>query len=187
MCFVFIWEQTATCATYSINWLVFITEMKSVYCAVRTGFLNKAVCASSLNMLQRRASKHGITNLNIPSVQVSEFNNVKAIHLATKVLGRFRTAMENTAKVDRGSTTRILNCSWPRPDSLWDPSNKCFLFSKWTKYSNPRLSCLKVLHRVLISNVLLERGILNFWNTEGMIPGWNVLNAARPSHYYRLV
>jgi len=48
MCFVFIWEQIATCATYSINWLVFITEMKSVYSAVRTGSLNKAVCASSL-------------------------------------------------------------------------------------------------------------------------------------------
>jgi len=40
MCFVFIWEKTATCATYSINWLVFITEMKSVYSAVRTGSLN---------------------------------------------------------------------------------------------------------------------------------------------------
>ena len=26
----------------------FITEMKSVYCAVRTGYLNKAVCASYL-------------------------------------------------------------------------------------------------------------------------------------------
>ena len=48
MCFVFIWEQTSTCATYSTNWLVFITEMKSVYCAVRTGSLNKAVCASYL-------------------------------------------------------------------------------------------------------------------------------------------
>ena len=48
MCFVFIWEQTATCATYIINWLVFITEMKSVYCAVRTGSLTKAVCASYL-------------------------------------------------------------------------------------------------------------------------------------------
>jgi hypothetical protein len=48
MCFVIIWEQTATCATYSINWLVFITEMKSVYCAVRTGSLNIAVWASSL-------------------------------------------------------------------------------------------------------------------------------------------
>ena len=48
MCFVFIWEQTSTCATYSINWLVFITEMKSVYCAVRTRSLNKAVCASYL-------------------------------------------------------------------------------------------------------------------------------------------
>ena len=50
MCFVFIWEQTATCAPYSINWLVFITEMKSVYCAVRTGSLNKAVCASYLDV-----------------------------------------------------------------------------------------------------------------------------------------
>jgi hypothetical protein len=28
MCFVFIWEQTASCSTYSISWLVFITEMK---------------------------------------------------------------------------------------------------------------------------------------------------------------
>ena len=48
LCFVFIGEQTATRATYITNWLVFITEMKSVYCAVRTGSLNKAVCASSL-------------------------------------------------------------------------------------------------------------------------------------------
>ena len=48
LCFVFTWEQTATSATYSINWLVFITEMKSVYCAVRNGSLNKAVCASYL-------------------------------------------------------------------------------------------------------------------------------------------
>jgi len=48
MCFVFISEQTVTCATYSINWLVFITQMKSVYSTVRTGALNKAVCASSL-------------------------------------------------------------------------------------------------------------------------------------------
>jgi len=29
----------ATCATYSIKWLAFITEMKSVYSAVRTGSL----------------------------------------------------------------------------------------------------------------------------------------------------
>jgi hypothetical protein len=48
MCFEFISEQTETCATYSINYLVFITEMKSVYSAVRTGSLNTALCASSL-------------------------------------------------------------------------------------------------------------------------------------------
>jgi hypothetical protein len=47
VCFVFIWEQTAIISLYSINWLVFITEMKSVHCAVRTGSLNIAVCASS--------------------------------------------------------------------------------------------------------------------------------------------
>jgi len=48
VCFVCICEQTATCATYSINWLVFIAEMKSVYCAVQTASLNKAVCSSYL-------------------------------------------------------------------------------------------------------------------------------------------
>ena len=44
VCFVRISEQTATCATYSINWSVFITEVESVYSAVRTVYLNKAVC-----------------------------------------------------------------------------------------------------------------------------------------------
>ena len=43
---LFVWEQIATCATYSKNWLVFITEMKSVYSPVRTGSLNKAVSCS---------------------------------------------------------------------------------------------------------------------------------------------
>jgi hypothetical protein len=51
MCFVLIWEQTATCATYSINWLVFITDMKSVYSEVRSESLDTAVCASSLKGL----------------------------------------------------------------------------------------------------------------------------------------
>ena len=37
MCLVWIWEQTATIAPYSINWLVFITET-CVYCAVRTEY-----------------------------------------------------------------------------------------------------------------------------------------------------
>ena len=39
MCFVWISEQTAIISLYSINWLVFITETLSVYCAVRTGCL----------------------------------------------------------------------------------------------------------------------------------------------------
>jgi hypothetical protein len=43
-----IYFRIATSAPYNINWFVFITEMESVYCAVRIGSLNKAVCASSL-------------------------------------------------------------------------------------------------------------------------------------------
>jgi hypothetical protein len=49
LCVLYLSEKkTATCATYIINWSVFITEMESVYSAVRTGSLNKAVWASSL-------------------------------------------------------------------------------------------------------------------------------------------
>ena len=47
-CFVRIWEQTGAFALYVINWLVFIAVVESVYSAVRTGSLNKAVCASSV-------------------------------------------------------------------------------------------------------------------------------------------
>jgi hypothetical protein len=36
MCLVWIWEQTAIISIHSINWLVIITEMECVYCAVRT-------------------------------------------------------------------------------------------------------------------------------------------------------
>jgi hypothetical protein len=40
MCFMWISEQTAIISLYSIKWLVFVTETESVYCAVRTGYLN---------------------------------------------------------------------------------------------------------------------------------------------------
>jgi len=39
MCIVWNTEQTAIISLYSINWLVCIAEMESVYCAVRTGYL----------------------------------------------------------------------------------------------------------------------------------------------------
>jgi hypothetical protein len=39
MCFVCISEQRAIIILYSINWLVCITEMECVYCAVRTVFM----------------------------------------------------------------------------------------------------------------------------------------------------
>jgi hypothetical protein len=50
LCFVWIWEQTAIISLYSINRLVFITERKCVYCAVRTEhwtFTNPTFCPHS--------------------------------------------------------------------------------------------------------------------------------------------
>jgi hypothetical protein len=41
MCFVWISDQTATFALYVIEWMVFITEVDSVYSAVRTESLYK--------------------------------------------------------------------------------------------------------------------------------------------------
>jgi hypothetical protein len=41
MCFVWISEQTAIISVYSIKWLVFITEVESVYSAVRAESLYK--------------------------------------------------------------------------------------------------------------------------------------------------
>ena len=38
MCFVWIWEQTAIILLYSIDWLFFVIETESVYCAVRSTF-----------------------------------------------------------------------------------------------------------------------------------------------------
>ena len=74
MCFVFIWEQTSTCATYSINWLVFIIEMKSVYCAVRTGSLNIAVCASSLKLYTVSVKNFTFVNALASSKRIFLYN-----------------------------------------------------------------------------------------------------------------
>jgi hypothetical protein len=48
MCFVFISEQKTTSVPSNIKFLVVVTEMKSVYCVVRTGSLHKAARSSSL-------------------------------------------------------------------------------------------------------------------------------------------
>jgi hypothetical protein len=48
VCFVFSSEQTANYALQNIKLFFFITEMNSVYSAVRNGYFNKAVCASSV-------------------------------------------------------------------------------------------------------------------------------------------
>ena len=64
MCFVWISEQTAIISLYNINWLVFITQTQSFYCAVRTEAINmeviqvNSVCVK-LNLLKSTQSTRG--------------------------------------------------------------------------------------------------------------------------------
>ena len=85
-------EQTATFALYSIDWLVFITVVKSVYCAVRADSLHKTDYVSSLKRLNKMENKHlsevalqcqsrGKRQVRRPRIRRSEQDHLKANEL----------------------------------------------------------------------------------------------------------
>ena len=106
MCFEFIWEQTVTYATYSINWWVFITRMKSVYCAVWTGSLNKAVCALSLNGYWKEGSSSICSSIaalgvsSVPNFEHSYWN----VQNAWNCLWKSRSYMSSKGTKDSRGT-----------------------------------------------------------------------------------
>ena len=57
---MWIWEQTAIISLYSTDWLVFITETECVYCAVRTGYLNKIYVRQHVTVTSRTRANSGI-------------------------------------------------------------------------------------------------------------------------------
>jgi len=71
----------ATSASYNMNWLVFITEMESVYCAVRTGSLNKAVCSLSFKV------NNCIFCLRVYAFCIYLRTNSDLCHLQNKLIG----------------------------------------------------------------------------------------------------
>ena len=114
MCFVFIWEQTATFATSSINWLVFITQIKSVYSAVRTGALNITWVQSILEQTATCAT-YSINWL----VFITE---MKSVYSAVR--------------------TGALNITWVQ--SIWEQkSNLCHLQHKLIGFYKPDEKCLQ--------------------------------------------
>ena len=74
ICFVWISEQTAIISLYNINWLVFVTETESVYCAVRTWCLNiNQVYCSAETHFHRRSTLMFLHMLPLPEGQTREF------------------------------------------------------------------------------------------------------------------
>ena len=89
MCFVWISEQTAIISLYSINWLVCITEMESVYCAVRAEALYTVRCHSCVSSCYVRkataASSPQLYRLSSPhthSLQLSPLHTRSVITTA---------------------------------------------------------------------------------------------------------
>ena len=113
MCFVFIWEQTATCATYTINWLVFKTERKSVNCAVRAGSLNKAVCISSLKGWSSKFE----AECPISWLQTTKTSGLQATRQTTAWTGTTSAGPPTHNLVDeRGSVLQVYETPLP----VWD-------------------------------------------------------------------
>ena len=59
---VLLWisEQTAIISLYNINWLVCLTETECVYCAVRTGYLNRPT--KCINIIPLTFDAHLVLN-----------------------------------------------------------------------------------------------------------------------------
>jgi len=79
MCFVWIWEQTASISLCNINWLVCITETVCVYCAVRTVYVRfwQAVCiarsaATLLAVTMRGCRRNGPNYHTMPTFPNSQ-------------------------------------------------------------------------------------------------------------------
>jgi hypothetical protein len=103
MRFVFIWEQTATCPTYIINWLVFITEMKSVYSAVRTGSLNKAVCVFVFKWLIYPWNKPRVQKHYLHYSDVSRYDILRAVLQYSADVSEKRNVLVLQAKHSKGN------------------------------------------------------------------------------------
>ena len=138
MCFVFILEQTATCTTYSINWLVFITEMKSVYSAVRAGSLNKAVCASYLkvwSVLIQGESLAGGPKLSIKNY-VIELMTWKFIYTYRQ---RCKTGPAHNRCWNWSPFTS--KYAWMRFSKFWNTFPKMSTLTAWISWRMTSLSC----------------------------------------------
>jgi len=143
MSFVFIWEQTATCATYSINSLVFITEMKSVYSAVRSGSLNKAVCASSLkvNIATTVRSAHTVfmsfvfiweqtANCATYSINWLVFiTEAKSVYCAVGTGSLIKAVCASSLKVNIATTVRSAHTVFMCFVFIWEQTATCATYS----------------------------------------------------------
>ena len=74
MCFVSIWEQTASISLYSIDWLVCVTQTESVYCAVR---IDLVVQFMEVFVFKKFIKHHAVTTISSNITQKTSLYPVK--------------------------------------------------------------------------------------------------------------
>jgi hypothetical protein len=185
MCFVFIWEQSATYATYTINWLLFITKLKSVYCAVRTGSLNTAVCLSSL-----KGQCMSMTNTVSSTARFKRSKNCQSLKFQTLqgVRNPLRSTLTNWNNYHVPLATRQLPSLSPSnqsylPSSAIAPT----LLSHWPDVLIIRHSCTcptcqsgQPLSTHLIKKKILDGNINNY----STLKGYSVITHKRSEKAY---
>jgi len=166
MCFVFVWEQTAPYATYSISWLVFITETKSVYSAVRTGSLNKAVCASSLkvNIARTVRSAHTVfmcfvfiweQTATYATYSISWLvciNETKSVYSAVRNGSLNKAVCASSVKVNIATTVRSAHTVFMCFVFIWEQTAPC---ATW------RTNCLVFIIEIKRVYCAVRTGSLN--------------------------
>jgi hypothetical protein len=85
MCFVWILEQTVIIFLYSINWLVFITKVEIIYCALWAEYLFISQVAISVNSIKPCTSSVSV-ELTDHTLLLRDFSSVMLTWLPCKLL-----------------------------------------------------------------------------------------------------
>ena len=147
MCFVWIWEQTAIISLYNINWLVFITETESVYCAVRTGYLN----TTDVNF-NSRGLIHSRTNRIQQAILIHNNSQSCFAHLALKWL---RTGPDGRLLLIQDQNFRL----YMRCRIYWTAEQcQLMLAGCWTSLTGRRMlhfiQCIQQLSRIRSTQII---------------------------------
>jgi hypothetical protein len=137
MCFVWVWEQTAIISQCSINWLVFITETKCLYCAVRTGYLNVIHINFRLRWVKRTWLLSFMLSINVLNLGKKRENQALPTHTHWPgLVTEFRVVSDCGQQIKRtrkecGVVLSVVSYHWIKQQAKHTYLSKCSPSEGW--------------------------------------------------------